>query len=306
MAIGAIHLFFILYNRQFGLDFENTATLGRQSLCLHQRDMLAAFKKFNLDFDEETVKTVFADTSLKDFKIGYCEPLFKAMGAKTVDSIDASGYEDATIVHDLNIAVPAEMENRFSLLVDGGTLEHVFNFPVAIENCMKMVKPGGHFLSVAPANNFIGHGFYQFSPELFFRVFCRENGFQIGKVFLCGEKSNTTWHEIPDPAEIRERVEFSNQVPTFQLFVAQKMSPDAGLHIWPQQSDYSALLWQGGNTGNWTAHGDSRENAKLARGRKITELLSREVADFLKNARQIVHGALTPPFKHRHLRRFKI
>jgi 2-polyprenyl-3-methyl-5-hydroxy-6-metoxy-1,4-benzoquinol methylase len=51
---------------------------------------------------------------------------------------------------------------------DGGTLEHIFDYPTAIKNCMKMVKPGGHLLLTTPANNWFGHGFYQFSPELFY------------------------------------------------------------------------------------------------------------------------------------------
>jgi hypothetical protein len=33
--------------------------------------------------------------------------------------------------------------------------------------------------AVTPANNQMGHGFYQFSPELFFRVFSQENGYLL-------------------------------------------------------------------------------------------------------------------------------
>jgi len=33
-------------------------------------------------------------------------------------------------------------KNKYDLVFDGGTLEHVFNFPVAIKNCMEMVKVG--------------------------------------------------------------------------------------------------------------------------------------------------------------------
>ena len=41
-----------------------------------------------------------------------------------------------------------------------------------------MVKLGGHFIGVYPIDNFCGHGFYQFLPELFFRCFSQENGFE--------------------------------------------------------------------------------------------------------------------------------
>jgi len=66
------------------------------------------------------------------------------------------------------------------------------------------------------------------------------------------------------------------------------------------------MLWAGDTTENRTAHGDVRDVAKLARRHRITAMLSREAADFLNDARQIVNEALTPPFSHRHLRKFKV
>ena len=97
---------------------------------------------------------------------------------KDTISIDASAYENATMVHDMNLPVGDELKQKFSVVIDGGTLEHVFNFPTAIRNCMEMLKVGGHFFAHTMANNFMGHGFYQFSPELFYRVFSPENGFR--------------------------------------------------------------------------------------------------------------------------------
>jgi 2-polyprenyl-3-methyl-5-hydroxy-6-metoxy-1,4-benzoquinol methylase len=76
-----------------------------------------------------------------------------------VSSIDASDYENATYVHDLNVPIPDHLKGQFDLVDDGGTLEHVFNFPVALRNCMEMVKVGGHLLLNVPTNNFVGHGF---------------------------------------------------------------------------------------------------------------------------------------------------
>ena len=55
-------------------------------------------------------------------------------------------------------------------MIDSGSLEHVFNISQALRNCLEMVESGGHFISIGPANNAMGHGFYQFSPELYFRI----------------------------------------------------------------------------------------------------------------------------------------
>src|SRR5438477_418150 len=79
--------------------------------------------------------------------------------------------------HDMNEPIPDKFKETYTAVLDGGSLEHVFNFPVAIKNCMEMVKVGGHYLAITPANNFFGHGFYQFSPELYFTVLSKENGF---------------------------------------------------------------------------------------------------------------------------------
>ena len=62
--------------------------------------------------------------------------------------IDASPYEGATIVHDLNTPVDTSLHERFDVVIDGGDLEHVFNIPVALANLMSMLTVGGTMLLV--------------------------------------------------------------------------------------------------------------------------------------------------------------
>ena len=107
-----------------------------------------------------------ADRFLAESK-NYAEKLFEFLGAEEVVAIDNSSYEGAGIVADMNAPINASLKDRFSAIIDGGCLEHVFNFPQAIRNCMEMLSVGGHFIGITPANNFCGHGFYQFSPELY-------------------------------------------------------------------------------------------------------------------------------------------
>jgi hypothetical protein len=90
-----------------------------------------------------------------------------------VVTLDNSAYEGAAIVIDLNAPLPDALKNRFTAVIDGGCLEHIFNFPQAIKNSMEMLSIGGHFLGITPANNFCGHGFYQFSPGALFSHFLR-------------------------------------------------------------------------------------------------------------------------------------
>jgi hypothetical protein len=54
---------------------------------------------------------------------------------------------------------------------------------------MDLLKVGGTFVASTPANYFMGHGFYQFSPELFFRLFCPENGFRLAELRHSAERN---------------------------------------------------------------------------------------------------------------------
>ena len=125
---------------------------------------------------------------------GYTDVLFEYLGADSTCAMDASAYEGADILHDLNLPVHGSLFGSFDTVFDGGTLEHVFNFPVAISNVQRMLK-NGLFISVNGANNFLGHGFYQFSPELMWRAF--STGFIIEMMQLCAITG-----QVPDPSGI--------------------------------------------------------------------------------------------------------
>jgi hypothetical protein len=70
------------------------------------------------------------------------------LGAKTPLSVDTSNHEGAKFIADMNKPIPPELAGRFSAVIDGGTLEHVFDFPQAALNVAKMLKVGGHSRSV--------------------------------------------------------------------------------------------------------------------------------------------------------------
>ena len=78
-------------------------------------------------------------------------------GADEVVSIDMSDYEGASIVHDMKVPLAdrrPDLGGQLDLVIDGGTLEHVFNFPVAVANLMFLVRRGGYILSASPQSAF--------------------------------------------------------------------------------------------------------------------------------------------------------
>lgn len=226
----------VAFARQKGMPMKSVLTLGRLDSMLTE------------DWLRKLSVTYGADVSGLDQKREpYAEAFFKRLGAERVESLDHSAYQGCSVVHDLNEPLPRDQTREgYDLVYDGGTLEHVFHFPNAIANCMSLVKTGGHFMCSSPANQWLGHGFYQFSPELYFRVFSPENGFEIVRIFLV-EFSNRDGkiHRVIDPAEAGVRTLLDSPNEMLLLVWAKKIADVAPYSAWPKQSDYAAR-WQAG------------------------------------------------------------
>jgi hypothetical protein len=254
---------FLFYSKQQGASFDQSLMLGRQSLHASKTQIAEIMKRFN--YDEKIVQSI-------PFKDSYAEPLFKLLGAKTIDSIDFSDYEKASILHDLNDPVSENLKNHFSVIFDGGTIEHIFNIPTAFKNCMQMLKIGGHYLSVTPANNMFGHGFYQFSPELFYSLFSRRNGFEVKKVMLIVDGVKD-WYEVLNPAHVKSRIFLKNDRATMLMVIAEKIAEVDLSVLKVQQSDYEYT---------WGVNESAKENKRYEKDSKMMFVYKRYVPGFLK------------------------
>ena len=203
MGISLSSAYFLIGEMRRGVDFSKTLTLGRQGVYM-QRDHY---------------KVVCSLLNVEATRIAtYADELFAGLGAKSLDVLDASSYEGAGFTHDLNKPLTATPSRKWSCVIDGGTLEHVFNFPEAIKTCMELVEQGGHLILITPWNNWAGHGFYQFSPELFYRIFCAQNGFRLERLLIYRDNK---WFSILDPKDLGERIEDISPKQT-ELFVSAK------------------------------------------------------------------------------------
>ncbi len=234
MAVDTQAFRLLLAARTANADFSRTITFGRQNFFPKARHASRALAASGLGL---TLPQVGA------LRHAYAEKFFTALGAKTVEAIDASDYEQAAVVHDLNQPVPSEMHEKYSLVFDGGTSEHVYHYPQVLANAMKLLAVGGHFVSITSGNNQSGHGFYQFSPELFYRVFSAENGFETRAVFLIESQPGGRFYRVADPAVVGHRIEFTNTKPMYVALITRKIRTIDVLKVMPQQSDYSTR-WQ--------------------------------------------------------------
>jgi hypothetical protein len=125
--------------------------------------------------------------------------LIEFFGATSVESFDNSASEGAT--HIVNMNEPIAFDVGFDTILDGGTLEHIFNVPQALANVSGICADGGRILHVLPANNQCGHGFWQFSPELFLTLYSDANGYEETEVFLAPLSNWNVWYECRKPPE---------------------------------------------------------------------------------------------------------
>ena len=234
---------FLLARRRDGVRFERCVTLGRQHCFLSNKETRGLLREFGLL--PQNFPSLFPAAYPR-----YAEPFWEMLGAKELNTIDASDFEGATRVHDMNQPVPAAWHEAHDVVCDIGTLEHVFNFPVAVRNCLEMVKRGGHFFAQTPANNYFGHGFYQFSPELFFRVLSPANGFQIQHCVAVEYGVRRRWFAVTDPEAIRARVTLINAAPVVLFVWAKRVEIVPFLRGTPQQSDYASAWAESATQGN--------------------------------------------------------
>lgn len=104
---------------------------------------------------------------------------FAALGFDSIDSVDFTADEGATLIYDLNVlGLEAFTKKRFDFILDSGTMEHVFHAPNLLANVLGVLKPGGVIAHINPMNNCTDHGFYQFSPA-FYTDYYTANNFHI-------------------------------------------------------------------------------------------------------------------------------
>ncbi|MBV8176627.1 MAG: class I SAM-dependent methyltransferase [Verrucomicrobia bacterium] len=213
---------FLLSEAERKVSFQRLLVLGRQNVTM-------------TPFEIAKVKELTGVTLRPS---GFADEFFRALGATDLSFLDRSEYEGADVLHDLNQPLPPQYHARFDTVIDGGTLEHIFNLPVALRSCMEALALGGRLMSFTPADGLMGHGFFQFSPELFFRACGSANGFEVERMLISYLRR---WYEVRDPAQVGHRVEASIGGPAILCVTTRRCEIKPIFGEWPIQSDYAGL-----------------------------------------------------------------
>ena len=108
---------------------------------------------------------------------------FRALGLSGVNSLDVPGSEHrAEIKHDLNDPLPPEFRSRHKLVLDPGTLEHVFDQRACMETIVRLLDVGGVVIHLVPTYMYNG-GYYSINPNVL-NDFYALNGFEDIKAYI--------------------------------------------------------------------------------------------------------------------------
>lgn len=228
MGVGPGELSCLKYSSKN--PFANIVTLGKQELSVNHKQISQIL----------SVSTKEAKSIAEQKYINHL--LIDKLGAKSVSSLDNSDFENADIIQDLNIPLKKCHFNKFETVLDIGTLEHVFNVPQALDNISKLATINGQIIHCLPSEGCCGHGFYQFSPELFFNIYSEENGFINTEIFLYEFQREATWYKwykVNKP-NAGKRIELTNHFKSQPIAIFVKTLKVSETSIKDvQQSDYS-------------------------------------------------------------------
>ena len=260
--------------RKSGVQFGRVLTIGHLESYV---DEMACSRLSNHLGVHADSKAISAETSANRF-------LREVLGADNVESMDVSDFEGCDIVHDLNKAIGEDLHGRFDTVIDGGCLEHVFNLPMAMENYMRLVRPGGRLFVFTTANNHSGHGFYQIGPTFFYGALQEQYGYRVEDMVLdehpypsaeMGGKHR--FYAVAPRESIKGRISFISQRPVTIMVHAQRTGNVTGFDSFPIQHSY--LKAHGG--------GATKPVTPRTQGRRRTGIMV-----FVRSVWKRIHDAL--------------
>jgi len=157
---------------------------------------------------------------------GFCESYLKTIGWPALQSLDFSPIEGAEYVHDLSEPVGDDLKNRFDLIYDGGTTEHVFDIAQSFRNVDAMLTDNGIFVSSVGTDGWFGHGFYQVGPDIPWRYWGASLGYEVLGCWTMSRAGTERASRVPDPTGRRRGAEQRFLVPQLLFYVVQKKPRD--------------------------------------------------------------------------------
>jgi hypothetical protein len=225
----------LLHSLKFIKNNKSAITLGRQHINTNCNVFDTFLDKYSLSNLKNRNYSGFCETFLHDI-----------IGFETIDSIDNSNYEGASIIHNMNNPIPHDFK-KYDFVLDLGTIEHIFNVPQVCENIINLLHIGGIFLSVSTNNNFSGHGIYQFSPEFYLSAFSKKYGMEVQELYIGKVGSGIeSWIDVNNYGDNRNESRFEGNEQVYIIAIIKKISNERENLILnsPNQFSYEEIDWK--------------------------------------------------------------
>ena len=283
---------FSLAKKQYNEIFiGDTLVISQQAVYASLNEALQILKRNKIDI-KKLPKNFDTKNKIPDWENSNkrnninARALFSLLGAENVKCCDVSDYENPDFIIDLNYEIDEKYHNSFDNIIDIGTLEHIFDVNTALKNMIKMLRVNGFLIISTPSSNMIDHGFYSFSPTLFYD-FLSINGFEIKKCFL--RESSPYIYE--NKSSLYEYQNQGIEIPlmsskSVEFTVIAKKITEVNKYIIPNQSIY--------------AKNKSWNGAEIIKSKKRKKLIT-----ILRNfLRLILMNKHIPFFIHKHYFRY--
>jgi SAM-dependent methyltransferase len=178
------------------------------------------------------------------------ETFFRALGFDEVESCDLFAAESPTWQFDFNLPIPDELAGRFDVVLDPGSLVHLFDQRQAFRNLARLVREGGRVIhGTDPSSNNVDVGFYMLSPTLFADLY-PANGWRLEELLFC--LYEPLWHRGRFVPPVWDAWRYAPGIfdhlrwqgfgarPAAVWAVATRL-PGAGMEILPVQGSYRRM-----------------------------------------------------------------
>ena len=211
-------------------------SLGYPDLLIGKDQFLTFFNDIDIKIIKERPNgaEIAKNHSFEEAKYWSPESIsfFEALGAELI-VMDYHPWTGEEIILDLNQPLPFRYYEKFDIVIDPGTTEHVFNIAQAMSSILLMVKTGGYIYHQTPLFH-VNHGFYNFSP-IFYANFYEENGakiIELKKMSVESYKNGLLKRPNLNKYEVVQDIQF----PSANSVVAKKLKSQP--IFYPLQSSY--------------------------------------------------------------------
>lgn len=221
-------------------------TLGRQDVLVTHEELIELANQVNYPLRLLSDVELSDKFDMKKLKCISDRSLFFMLGFDDLKSVDFSSYENADVIYDLNQdLLPVDLVSSANVVLDPGTIEHVFHVPNSLKNIFNMLKVGGRVMHIAPSSNHMDHGFYMFSPTLF-RDYYFVNQFDLQplKIIRYRPQSCLSWKIATYFPPFFQSFSFGGlDAHMYAVYCIAKKTALSSSDRIPQQSHYERNLW---------------------------------------------------------------